>query len=73
MNNVLMTGPAYFDGTHIQFDAEIKLKPKTHLLVTILDGDELDNEQMILQAMPRSEAAFARVWDNEEDAIYDQL
>ncbi len=73
MGNVLMTVPAYFDGTHIQLDTEIKLKPKARLLVTILDGDELDNEQILWQAMQRSEAAFARVWDNEEDSVYDEL
>lgn len=73
MGNVLMTVPAYFDGTHIQLDAEIKLKPKARLLVTILDGEEVDSEQMVWQAMQRSEAAFGSVWDNEEDAVYDAL
>ncbi|MGB0384075.1 MAG: toxin-antitoxin system, antitoxin component, Xre family protein [Ardenticatenaceae bacterium] len=72
MNNVLMTVPAHFDGTYIQLDVKMKLKPKTRLLVTVLDYED-DEQQMIWQAMQSSEAAFARVWDNEEDAIYDEL
>ncbi len=32
--------------------------------------DEDDSEQIDLAAA--SEAAFAQVWDNEEDAIYDR-
>jgi hypothetical protein len=28
---------------------------------------------LVWNAMKLSEAAFARVWDNEEDAVYDRL
>ncbi|MBM4467386.1 MAG: hypothetical protein FJ014_17830 [Chloroflexi bacterium] len=72
MKRVLMTIPAHFDGTQIQFDVGIELKPGTHLLVTIL-GEEPSHEMLVWNAMKLSEAAFARVWDNEEDAIYDSL
>ena len=35
---------------------------------------EKSEDRALTRAMTRaSEAAFARVWDNEEDAIYDQL
>ena len=51
---------------------EIGLKPNTRLLVTILD-EETSNETLVWSAMKASEAAFARVWDNEEDAVYDHL
>jgi hypothetical protein len=50
----------------------IELKPGTHLLVTIL-GEEPSQEMLVWNAMRLSEAAFARVWDNEEDAVYDRL
>jgi len=68
----LATIPAYFDGTQVRLDVEIELKPNTCLLVTILD-EELSNEALVWNAMKASEAAFARVWDNEEDAVYDRL
>ena len=72
MNTVLMTLPAHFDGAHILLDVEIELKRNTPLLVTILPG-ELANELLVREAMRASGYAFARVWDNEEDAVYDAL
>jgi len=72
MNTVLTTVPAHFDGKQIRLDAEVNLKPDTRLLVTILD-EEPAHQGLVWNAMKASEAAFARVWDNEEDVIYDQL
>ena len=72
MNRVLTTIPAHFDGTQVQLDVAVELKPNTRLLVTILD-EEISNKALVWRAMKASEAAFARVWDNEEDAIYDHL
>jgi hypothetical protein len=72
-SGVLTTVPAHFDGTHIQLDTQIKLKPLTRLLVTILTPEISEQEEDVWQAMQASEAAFARVWDNEEDAVYDNL
>ena len=72
MDRILTTVPAHFDGTQVRLDVEIGLKPNTRLLVTILD-EEISNETLVWSAMKASEAAFARVWDNEEDAVYDRL
>jgi hypothetical protein len=72
MKTVLMTVPAHFDGAQIQLDVGVELKPDTRLLVTIL-GEEPAHEMLVWNAMKLSEAAFARVWDNEEDAVYDSL
>lgn len=72
MSDVLMTIPAHFDGTQIQLDVDVELKPDTRLLVTIL-GEDISHELLVQNAMKSSEAAFTRVWDNEEDAVYDQL
>ncbi len=72
MDRILTTVPAHFDGTQVRLDVEIELKPNTRLLVTILD-EEISNETLVWSAMKASEAAFARVWDNEEDAVYDHL
>jgi hypothetical protein len=72
MNDILMTIPAHFDGIQIKLDVDIELTPDTRLLVTIL-GEDIAHELLVQNAMKSSEAAFARVWDNEEDAVYDQL
>ncbi len=72
MNNVLTTVPAHYDGEQIRLDVEVDLKPNVRLLVTILD-EEPPDQAAISNAMHMSQAAFARVWDNEEDAVYDQL
>ena len=70
--NVLITLPAHFDGVQIRLDVGVELKPDMRLLVTI-PGEGPSNETLVWNAMKASEAAFARVWDNEEDAIYDGL
>jgi hypothetical protein len=72
MTTTLVTVPAHFDGQHIRLDADVELKPDTRLLVTILDAPA-STEAQVWEAMRLAEAAFARVWDNEEDAAYDQI
>ena len=72
MSAVLMTVPAHFDGVQVQFDVEVDLKPDTPLLVTIL-SEEPPRQTLVWSAMQSSEAAFAWVWDNDEDAVYDGL
>ena len=72
MDMVLTTVPAHFDGQQIRLDVKVDLKPDTRLLVTILDG-EISDQVLVRDAIKVSESAFARVWDNQEDAIYDQL
>jgi len=72
MNRVLTTVPAYFDGPQVRLDVKIELEPNTRLLVTILD-EKVSHEALVWSAMKASEATFARVWDNEEDAVYDRL
>ena len=72
MSAVLMTVPAHFDGVQVRLDVELDLQPDTPLLITILSEDPL-RQALVWNAMQSSEAAFARVWDNEEDAVYDSL
>jgi hypothetical protein len=72
MKTVLTTVPAHFDGTQIKLDVDIALKPQTRLLVTIL-GEGASDEELTWSAMKISESSFSRVWDNEEDAVYDNL
>ena len=62
METVLRTVLAHYDGTQIQLDADLWLRPGTRLLVTILDDISLD-EALVREAMVSSEAAFARVLD----------
>jgi hypothetical protein len=72
MNNILITVPAHFDGEKIQLDVDVELKPTMKLLVTIL-AEEVADTELLHAVMQGSEPAFARVWDNEDDAIYDNL
>jgi hypothetical protein len=72
MSQVLTTIPAHFDGKQVQFDVDIELKPNTRLLITILP-EEITYEQMLRDAMKVSEPSFTRVWDNDEDSVYDNL
>lgn len=72
MNRTFVTIPAHFDGQQIRLDAEIVLKPQTRLLVTVLDEDSARTSR-VREAMTLSTASFAAVWDNEDDAAYDEL
>ena len=72
MQQALTTLPAHFDGKQILLDVDVTLKPNTRLLVTVLP-DEITYLQQVREAMKISEPAFAKVWDNEEDAVYDDL
>ncbi len=73
MGRILTTVPAHFDGTQVRLDVDIPLEPNTRLLVTILDGWTGADDELVWAAMRASEAAFGQVWDNEEDAVYDDL
>lgn len=70
MDRVLTTIPAHFDGNEIVLDVPVTLEPNARLLVTILDHGE--QTQALLDAlMAASAASLSRVWDNDEDAVYD--
>jgi hypothetical protein len=69
----LTTIPAHYDGKEIKLDAPFLLKPNSRLLITVLEQGEDAHQLLVQAAMAHSEAAFARVWDNEEDAVYDEL
>ncbi|NUM48332.1 MAG: hypothetical protein HUU38_26795 [Anaerolineales bacterium] len=72
MQQVLTTIPAHFDGKQILLDIAVDLKPNARLLVTVLPDEGL-YLQHVREAMKVSEPTFARIWDNEEDAVYDNL
>ena len=46
------------------------LEPNARLLVTILDPG-LATRDLVYEMMTGSAAALARIWDNDEDAVYD--
>jgi len=53
-----------------------KVRLIEYLLPDIKSGlttDERPSQELVQSAMQASEATFARIWDNEEDAVYDQL
>lgn len=69
----LQTIPAHFDGKEIKLDVPVTLEANARLLVTILDPAEDDDAMLVYAAMASSEKAFTQIWDNDEDAVYDNL
>lgn len=69
----LTTVPAHFDGKEIKLDVPVTLAPNTRLLVTILASPEDEPHSLVYTAMAASEKAFEQIWENDEDAVYDEL
>lgn len=61
----------HFDGKTIMVPKELRKAPPGDVLVIFQEapGDEDDS----LAWLKAQEAAFAKVWDNDEDAVYDSL
>jgi len=72
MDTILATVPAHYDGKQIKIDVPVSLKENTRLLITILDQHDA-HQALVQTAMQTSAPTFARVWDNDEDAVYDDL
>jgi hypothetical protein len=72
MQQLLTTVPAHFDGQEIKLDVPVTLETNSRLLVIILDQPGVQPD-WLQAAMKAAEPAFARIWDNAEDAIYDDL
>ncbi len=70
MDHLLTTIPAHYDGESIRLDVPVTLEPNTRLLVTILEPAE-PTPALLHAIMAASAASLSRVWDNDEDAIYD--
>ena len=70
MDRLLTTIPAHFDGENIRLDVPVTLEPNTRLLVTILEPAD-PAQELLYATMSASAASLARVWDNDEDAVYD--
>ena len=62
---------AHFDGKSIVVPEELRGTPPREVLV-IFEGSSTaeEEDQLWLKAQ---ESAFAKVWDNDEDAVYDSL
>ncbi|MFO7679013.1 MAG: hypothetical protein R6X34_03100 [Chloroflexota bacterium] len=72
MQQLLTTVPAHFDGQEIKLDVPVTLETNSRLLVIILDQPGVQPD-WLQAAMKAAEPAFAQIWDNAEDAIYDDL
>lgn len=61
----------HFDGKTIKVPKELRQVPPGEVLVIIQQASQTaDDASSWLKAQ---ETAFARVWDNDEDAVYDSL
>lgn len=72
MEQLLTAVPAHFDGQTIKLDVPVDLELNARLLVVILDQQH-SQQAWVHAAMRAAEPALARVWDNEDDAAYDDL
>jgi hypothetical protein len=62
---------AHFDGNSIKIPKELRKVPPGEVLVIIQERrPDTDDSLAWLKAQ---ETAFAKVWDNDEDAVYDSL
>ena len=61
---------ATFDGQCVVFPNDMRGVPPGRVIVIFEDAPDAEDRAVWLRAQ---EAAFARAWDNPEDAIYDHL
>ena len=62
---------AAFDGEKVIVPGEVRGFPPGEVILVFENGAESGEER---EAWTRSqESAFAKAWDNDEDAIYDKL
>ena len=57
---------------------QLTLLDKVRLIEYLLpdikgDLEGAPQQELVTSAMQASETTFARIWDNEEDSVYDQL
>lgn len=61
---------AHFDGEKIVLPEDLRgLPPQEVILIYAADDSAAES----LAWLKAQEASFAKVWENEEDAVYDQL
>jgi hypothetical protein len=71
------TDPTAFD-TVLPLVRQLTLLDKVRLIEYLLPDikgglEGAPHHELIKSAMHASEPTFARIWDNEEDSVYDQL
>ncbi len=67
----MQTFKAHFNGKTITVPKELhKTPPCDVLIITPSTGEGQEEAALWLKAQ---EGAFAKVWDNDEDAVYDSL
>ena len=62
---------AHFDGKKIQVPKELRKAPAGEVLVIIPDVCASESDEA--SWMRAQEASFAKIWDNDEDSVYDSL
>jgi len=61
----------HFDGKTIQVPKELRKVPPGEVLLIVQEKQrEASDDSLWLKAQ---ETAFAKAWDNDEDAVYDSL
>ena len=63
----------HFDGKAIKVPKELKGRPPSEILVILPEIPKKRRADQRTAWSKAQEAAFSKVWDNDEDAIYDSL
>jgi hypothetical protein len=63
----------HFDGKAIEVPKELKGRPPSEILVILPETPTKRRADQRTAWSKAQETAFAKVWDNDEDAIYDSL
>jgi hypothetical protein len=58
----LLCIPAHYDGKHVKLDEDVRLKPDTKLLVTVLEPGEPDREAFLRF----SQNSLSRAYEEDE-------
>ncbi len=61
---------AQFDGEKILLPDDLRGLPPQEVIVIYVADESAQESQAWLKAQ---EASFAKAWDNDEDAVYDEL
>ena len=66
---------ARFDGERIALPEEAKGQPPGEVIIVFGEADDADDADDADKALwlAAAEVSLAKVWDNEDDAIYDKL
>lgn len=69
--NIIILPAKYIGKGLIELTEDIELEPNTKILVIIPDRD--NDNQLRIQLRLSAEQVFSKLWDNEEDEVWNEF